>query len=687
MTGTKTLRRTLLQRALLSCALLISSTAAAVAQTEITSGVRGTVTAEESGQPLAGARVTVRNIALNVERQTITDGSGAYLLAGLPPGDRYEISVVADGFREQTVGQLALMSGVVASISLKLQLSGLEEVIDIVDTGVGLVNDAPEISQTVSPRQLTELPSNGRSLNRFALLDPHVRNTGGLGGDGSTAQRLSINANSYRQTFYKLDGNSNYDFVYANAPQQQVSLSAVQEFRVLTNQYSAEYGGTSAGIVSTLTKSGSADFHGEGFYFVRPSGLQAAPPVSTAHVPNELQQFGGSFGGPLGGERATFFINYERSRQNRGAFIQSPAPLVFNGHSRDDLGLARFDFRFNDAHSVSLRLNANRNTNDNTNDRVSGFTQPSAATLSRTQSAGVQLTDHVVWRSFVNELRVSYINSLPSSSSAVSPQVSVVRPNYGTEGGSVYSWARTETWQIAEQLATQSGAHELKFGGDFVRQKARDFSETTFGEYRFAPGAPRPDETYLDFTQKFGLGFLRYGQTLASGFVQDNWRVRPRLTANLGLRYDYQSVTADRNNFSPRLGFAWDLSGDGKTVVRGGAGVFYDQYYLYITRRFLLEGVDAKIRTYRFTPGQTGAPVFPASLTEPPAGSSEAIRDYVYLPAERLLNPENTQFSLGVQHALGGDWTLTFDAIHSRTLRQQRVNDINAPAPFTRTAP
>ena len=405
-------------------------------------------------------------------------------------------------------------------------------------------------------------------------------------------------------------------------------------------------------------------------------------------------QFGGAGGGPLWSDRSTFFASYEQTRADRGAFVQSPQPLAYVGHFRDYTGLARFDYALTNTHSMSLRLNGSRNTNDNPNDRVSGLTQPSAATLSKFQSTGLQFTDRTIWgSSIVNELRASYVNSLPSASSALFPQVSIVRPAYSTEGGSGYSWVRTETWQVADQLASQFGRHDLKVGGDFLRQRVRDFSSTPFGEYRFNPGSPAQQPFPIEYTQRFGEAFVRYGQTLASAFVQDNWRAASRLTLNLGLRYDYQSITDDLNNFAPRLGFAYDLTGDGKTVIRGGAGVFYDQYYMYITRRFLLEGIDAKIRTYRFTydahgnPATAGAPLFPNSLTALPSGAIESIRDYVYLPADELLNPYNVQFSLGLQRQLFDNWTFTFDAIHSRTLKQQRVNDINAPAPFIRTVP
>lgn len=679
---------TALVRLLLLCALaLVPLSLDARAQTETTTGVRGVVKSANEGSVIPGAAVVVRNDGLGVNRSATTDEQGRFSVFGLPPGASYEVSVEATGFRPLTRSSVNLSSGEAVTVDIALEIEVLRASVNITDTASAIVNNAPEISQVVDTRRVNELPSNGRNVNRFALLDPHVRNTGGLGGDGSTAARLSINANSFRQTFYKLDGNTNYDSVNANAPQQQVSLSSVQEFKVLTNQYSAEYGGSSAGIISTVTRSGTDEFHGQGFFFLRPSGIQAAPPVSTIRVPNQFMQMGGAVGGPLFNSRATFFFSYEATRQERGAFIQSPAPQTFVGRFRNQIGLARVDYRFSDTHTLFLRVNGNRDTNNNANDRVSGFNQPSTAQLSMTQSAGFQLTDRTIWgNSLLNEARFSYTNWIPSSTSAAEPQFTVVIPNFSTTGNSTYSWIRAQSWQLADQLTLQRGNHDFKAGFDYTRQKIRDFSSTLFGEYRLGT-TERVVGPRTEYTQTFGTGDIRYGQTLLSLFLQDNWRASGRLTLNLGLRYDYQSITDDRNNVAPRLGFAFDVAGDGKTVVRGGAGVFYDQYYMYITRRFLLQGVNSPTATYRLRFTDPGFPTFPNSLAAPPAGATAVGRDFIYLPGERLLNPYNLQFSLGVQRQLFNDWTLTADVLHSRTLRLMRVNDINAITPFNRTRP
>ena len=675
----------LFQRSLLSLLFFVPAASSAAAQTELTGAIRGVVK-EQSGGVIPNATVTLQSEASQMKRTVLTNQNGQYAVMGLPPGSGYQITVNAASFRTAQRTLTTLASGDSLTQDFTLEISGLSETINITSDAPVVVSNAPEVSQVVDARRIRELPSNGRSLNRFALLDPHVRNTAGQGSDGAGAARLTINANSFRVTHYRLDGSSNYESVYANTPQQQLSLAAVQEFKVLTNQYSAEYGNTTAGIIVATTKSGSDEFHGEGFTFLRPSGIQARPPVSSLRVPNELWQFGGALGGPIVKTKLNFFANAERSRFNRGAFIQSPTPQIFTGKFRDTYALTRVDYRFDDTHSLGLRLNGHYSETNNSGDAVSGFTQPSAARLTATQSASGQITDRKTWGALLNELRVGYSNIVPSGSRPFgAPTVAIVRPNYSTEGTSAFSFTRTKNIQLADQLAWQSGKHELRLGGEYQRQKVVDDSFSLYGTYTLSPGAPAANEVPVQYAQTFGRQLIRYGQTLAAGFAQDNWRVASRLTLNLGARYEYQSVTNDRNNIAPRLGFAWDVFGNGNTVVRGGGGVFYDQYYLYIYRRFFFQGVNAYQLAVTLKPTDAGFPTFPNSLITPPGGAANAARD-LYVSNDKRLNAYSQQYSFGVQQKLFGGLTLTADGITQRNLKQPRAIDINAPAAFTRTA-
>ena len=145
----------------------------------------------------------------------------------------------------------------------------------------------------------------------------------------------------------------------------------------------------------------------------------------------------------------------------------------------------------------------------------------------------------------MNEARFSYINTVPNGSRPLGQAaVTITRPNYSTEGTSSYSFTRTQNYQLADQLAWQWGKHELRFGGDFKRQKVVDDSFSLFGTYTFASGAPQVNEKPVQYAQTFGRQLLHYGQTSISGFAQDNWRVGSRLTLNLGLRYEMQNYRA-----------------------------------------------------------------------------------------------------------------------------------------------
>jgi hypothetical protein len=658
------------------------------AQTALTGAIQGTVT-DETGAGLPGAMVELTSQSLAVSATQVTDSSGTFRFLRLVPGSDYSIKVTSSAFEPWQAEDIKAPSGEVSSLPVILRLGKRSDSVNIEAVAPVISADSAELATAVDNRALNTLPANGRVLTRFALLDSRVRNANAFGGDGSNQYRLSINANTFRDSQHRLDGNTNYDTLFNNIPLQRVPLSAVQEFRVLTNQFTAEHGSTSSGLTITTTKTGTDDLHGEIFFLLRPSGIQSRPPLATLRIPNQLLQEGAAIGGPLSTGRTWFFASYERTDQERGSYISSFQPGFYLGKYTDNLAMAKIDHRWSDDHWLSLRLNGHRDTNTNTNDRVGGLIQRSAANLSVTQAIGVQVSDTKTWGTVVNEIRAGYVNAVPSSSMPQSAGLVVNRPGYSTEGSATYSSNRTEVYQLADQISWQHGSHTLKAGGDFIRRKVRDRQFDLFGAYTFPGGAPLPEAQPALYTQRFGVANMSYGQTQWAGFVQDTWRAHPRLTFNLGLRYDYQSLLDDYNNFGPRAAFTWDPKGDGTTVIRGGFGLFYDQPFFHgLTQRFLLNALDVPFTTYSIAPGSAAFPQYPFSYGPelPPSGLTFAPRNVV-LRGEKLLSPYTSQFTLGFQRQLAGRWVLSVDATRTLTVKQFLHYDLNAPSPFVRTEP
>lgn len=625
------------------------------------------------GLGISQARITGDCISASTE----TDERGVFTIDAAQEGCR--IQVRADGFQ---VAQTSIQrTG--EPLLIELAVDPLQQTVTVMESSP-LVQSNPEISTAIDTKTLSELPSSIRDINRFAMLDPRVRNSGSLASDGIYGTRLTMNGQLFRYTQYTVDGATNYEPVLGNGPQQVLSIASVAEYKVMVNQYSAEYGRSSAGIISAITRTGTDQWHGEGFYFGRPSGIQAAPPVSTFRLPNERQMWGGAIGGPLGRDYH-LFASVEGNTQTRGAYIQSPVPGFYPGHQKQWFGLINLDKRWNDRQSLYLRLNAHSSKNDNSNDAVGGFVQPSAARRDSGQNLGLQATHRwILTPESTNEFRFGASKGIPLSYYAVTPQTQIVRPSYSTEGLSDYFDTRVQTYQASDVYSWIHGAHQIRAGGDYIRNIVRDFNTSLFGSYRMAAGAPKAGEVPVQFTQTFGAQPVHYGDTLASWFVQDDWRLHPKLTLNLGLRYEYQSTAGDTNNFAPRFGFAWDLDGKGKTVIRGGAGLYYDQIFLQVVRGALQNGPASGQVTYTLPYGVAGFPTFPSSLSAPPQGAGDR-RDLTLLTDHRL-NPSTGQFTLGVQRVIAGDWTLTVNVSHMISHKQLRALDLNAPSIFVRTA-
>ena len=171
--------------------------------------------------------------------------------------------------------------------------------------------------------------------------------------------------------------------------------------------------------------------------------------------------------------------------------------------------------------------------------------------------------------------------------------------------------------------------------------------------------------------------------------MQDDVKLRPNLTLNAGLRYEYQSITSSGRNFGPRLGLAWDVAEDGHTVVRAGSGIYFDQYYMYLNRRFITLGPNSPQYNYNWdcTVTPNPCPTYPNAVANPSGGVSSPFVSYLYLPGNKLLNPYAFQFSVSVQQQLAKNTVLTLSGLQVHTMKQMRVYDINHPAPFIRTEP
>lgn len=644
------------------------------ASPEKLSELSGTVTSEADGNPVSGARIFLTD-AMGHATETTTTGDGSFYVAGADKPSEVTLTIKAIGFRP--VSRTLPPNPSPEDLKFALKIDPLQESITIFSEAPE-IKTSPELARTLDSKTVEELPSSTRNLAQFALLDPRARNTVGSGSDGRAATRLAINNQSFRFTQYLLDGSSNFDFIFSNGPQQNISLAAVGEFKLLTNQFSAQYGRSSGGVVLVSTRAGSDQYHGEGFAFVRPSGIQAAPPVSTFHIPNEREIYGGTVGGPIRTGKAYFFTSFEGSLQNRGAYIQSPVATFFNGRQTAWMALARIDRQWN-AHQLStLRINGDYLRSNNLNDSVGGFVQASAARWDVQQSGSVQLTQRSIFDSILNDFRISYASALPLWYKPITPSISIVRPSYSTTGGSATENVRTQSFHISDTVAKTWRNHNFTFGGDYLKQYTNNNSiGAALGTYTFASGDSPTSTKPIRYTQTVGSAFLQYGQDLMSAFLQDDWKLSPRLTANLGLRYDFQSITIGRLNLSPRLGLAWDVLGTGKTVLRVGGGVFYDQVYGQIQRNALNQGPNSTTATYT-----VANPSYPT----PPRLTTADRRD-LYLIDPNLRNPYALQASAGVQQQLPGNFVLVIDGVYMASHHLLRLDNLNAPAPFLRTTP
>lgn len=643
---------------------------------------------DDQGLALPGATVTLTNVETGWTRSLVTDEGGRYRAAALPPGI-YEIKAELAGFATAVREKVPLALGQELTVDMSVKVASLEETITVTAAAPLIEVTSNTLGTTVSREQLDALPVPGRTFTALAQTAPGVT---GVGGGGVNAGGQLSRNNSYR-----IDGVSNDNNVLANS-RGGVSMEAVREYVVISNQFSAEYGDASGAVVSVVTRTGTNDVQGRGFLFHRDESFDAQDPFSKAQgsgqAPYSQQRFGGFIGGPIKKDKMHFFGNYEGVRLDQTAIITSPlVPSdqreVPNNETGDQY-FVRTDNRLTDEHSIFVRYRYDQT--EEFNNGVGGLNTIERAvdSINRNQDAVFSHTA-VLSDRVLNELRVQFGRHFADNVTQRpldSPTISRPSGNFGK--ASNQPQGRTEDrWQIVNNFSYSLNAHSLKFGVDYSRIRATSyFNNNTGGTFTFdtdLPFDPNNLATYpTQYTQNIGDPRLRRPNDVVGVFAQDSWRMRSNFTLNYGVRYDRENafkqatgVSDASLNLAPRIGFAWDPLNDQKTVVRGGAGMYYSKVFLNIT---------GNIQLARSFVGVTVVnPGFPDPFSRgeaaPPSAPSTTV------PPDEIDTPSTRQLSIGVKRELVGGMAVSADYVNSRGKHLYNAPDVNAPDPITGLRP
>src|SRR5256714_1912218 len=706
---------------------LLLATPLAVSGEVTTATIVGTVT-DPGGAIVPGAQVTARNADTGLNRTVASNDEGSYRVEFLPVG-KYSVEVALTGFKKALVSDIVLQVNDTVRVDVALNVGQVSETVTISETATAAINTStPEIGRTIQAAEITNLPLVERNVYTLLDLTPGVQSNNNGVATASTGtstfilgypeQRTLINGGTDGGTGsvnYYLDRGINMTNL-RNTGNVLPNPDAIQEFRVQTNSYNAEYGRYASGLINVLTKSGTNQFHGSAFEFLRNTVFNANDWGSTlARAPFHRNQFGGTLGGPIKHDKAFFFFSYSGLRQATSTFLSGarvptalerlgnftasatkptdpannapfvcagvtnvicpnrldpvamkiintyipvsnitlangnagwqgniPTPYNFNEY------LGKVDYQLNNDHRLTVSY---FNTGGTSTTKAGSPNVPWSLQDSTWRQHSVNASDvwiisaskiNQVWLTFsrnfggrINTPAISltdlgssfFIQGTPNL-----PQITVT--GYFTLGEQIGGpIAGTNFYSAPDVFSWIKGNHSLKLGGEISLNK--DIQQTllnNYGVFTFNAGATArvaaPGVTaaagnaFADFM--IGIPSAVSQDAPVTGytnswytalFAQDDFKVHPRLTLNLGLRWDVQTAPTDPQNrvvnyvpgqksvviptapvgalffgdpgverggiptshthFSPRIGFAWDVRGDGKTSIRGAFGIFY----------------------------------------------------------------------------------------------------------------
>ena len=719
--------------ALIACLLL--AVIAAFPQSQATTGnIEGRVT-DPNGAAVPTVTITATNQETGLTKSTNADESGNYRIIFLPPGKYRVTTSGAQGFAGADFGNVTVTVGGKTPLDIQLKVGGTTTMVDVAAEGQIVETTRTSVSSTVNERAIQNLPVNGRNFLDFATLTP------GVVRDPTRAGDLAVGGQKGTFNSLQVDGADNNNTFFGQSfgrtgtrPPYQFSEESVQEFQVNQNGFSAEFGRAGGAIINVVTKSGTNQWHGSAFEYFRDESLNSNTPILTARGAKrpklQINQFGGTIGGPIKKDRAFLFTAFDGQRSNIPNVIDAPnfsaqpaatqallAPKMgtYQVGRNQNVFMIKTDIRLNDSNQLVLRFNQQNFTgNNNENGGPLSVQEHSGNSVAKTTTFSGSLTSTLTNR-LVNEFRFQFGRDRePGEANSA-----VVEARIQTGGGFLQlgrnNFSPRETTikrvQFIDNLSYTRGAHNLKFGADLNFDRIFNFFPGLFsGQYTFNSYALFTSNTPASYTQNFGGAGTSGGTTKPNlndyGFFgQDDWRVNPKLTFNLGLRYDYQKLAAptvfnpsaalaaaglntttqvrDANNFAPRFGFSYAL--DEKTVIRGGYGIFFSRTTgimlgtSHSQNGIQVTGVTLTCTTTPANPCLT----YPAIFTTPPAAGAQT--PSLYLFDRNYAQPHIHQARLGLERELFSNMSLSVTYLLFRGADLSRTRDINLGAPIATT--
>jgi hypothetical protein len=629
--------------------------AAAGAQEVVNSASVSGRVVDPQGAPVPGALVSATQLDTNVSAETTTAQDGRFRFPYLKVGP-YAIHVHLDGFSEAT-RRLTLTVASAFDLPIALAVGAINENVTVTGEATVLEAARSQIAATVAQAEVQSLPMNGRNFLDLALLVPGVSptnvastqlfaETSAVPGGG-----LSVGSQRNFSNNFIVDGLSANDDA-AGLSGIPYGVDAVDQFQVVTSGGQAELGRALGGYINVVTKSGTNSARGDVYGYFRDDALNAANALSGTTLPMHQNQYGASLGGPLRRDRTFYFSNIEQRSLDQTGLVTIPQSTVDVVNARlaavgypgapvttgtypnpvDSRNLlAKVDHQVSGGDQLGVRYALYKVTSSNSRG-AGGTSAPSA-------SAGLENIDQAVSFSntlslssrTVNETRAQIVHSdlQAPPSDPLGPAVSIAGvASFGTLSGSPTRRVNT-LYQVVDNVSHQAGAHALRGGVDFLyNDDTITFPRSIRGSYTFSSLANFLTGVYNNagFSQTFGTTVVAQTNPNLGVYVQDEWRVAPRLTINGGLRYDLQflqTIATDTNNVSPRVGFAWSASESRRSIVRGSAGIFYDRVPLRALANALLSAGNTPDASslqqigISLSPAQAGAPVFPNILAAP----------------------------------------------------------------------